>query len=106
MSPSRKRGAFAFTFHLSKGKEALEAVVMVARSESDRDVADTIGSMAGVIAAIEPGMSPEERGSVFQDLGLLSGADLGDHRGRAVRGNVKYFVRSDDAGIRFGAEPI
>ena len=62
--------------------------------------------MLGIIAAVDPGIAPENRIDILKETGLIGkkDIDLTDFSGKTQRNGIKYFVTSTElTGLMFGA---
>lgn len=95
----------AMNLSINKEDKSVRDILMIGQGDgtaaSGLDIMVTIGT---IITATNPDLTPDERGDVLNELGLMDEAGLSDEQQSAVRNGVKYtFESSDLIGIMFTA---
>lgn len=66
---------------------------------------EILGAMGSTIAAVQPELTPEERGEILTELGILGGDGFPEDMTNTIRDNIKYsFSFSDLVGAMFIVE--
>lgn len=66
---------------------------------------EILGAIGSTIAAVQPELTPEERGEILTDLGILGGDGFPEDMTNTIRDNIKYsFSFSDLVGAMFIVE--
>ncbi|MCL9804488.1 hypothetical protein NAT51_03080 [Flavobacterium amniphilum] len=92
---------------INKEDKSLRSVMMIGQGDGTTNSGlNIIMVMGGVIAAVDPALSPNERGKILKDIGILDkDFDVNNVEGSTIKNGVKYFINgSDQIGIMFGAE--
>lgn len=95
----------AMNVSINKEDKSVRDILMIGQGDgtvaSGLDIMVTIGT---IITATNPDLTPDERGDVLNELGLMDEAGLSDEQKSAVRNGIKYTLESSDQiGIMFTA---
>lgn len=104
---------YKFTNYLSsvgavnKQDGSLRSVTILGGSDGTPESGmNTISSMGILIAAVNPELSADQRGTILKEIGLLKeNVDILNLNGDTVRNGKKYFINSSEQiGIMFGVQ--
>lgn len=91
---------------LSRDNEILSITLIGSGDGSDDSGFEILAAIGATIAATQPELSPDERGEILRDLGIISDGELPEEMTSAVSGEYIYsFEYNDLAGVMFFVEP-
>lgn len=91
---------------LNKNNEVLSInLIGVGDGTTDSGV-EIMATIGATIAASQPELSPDERGDILKDLGLIGDEEIGDDMATTTRGKFTYSLSINDVtGVMFFVEP-
>lgn len=112
VEPGEVKNTFTYMFSqhiglvgvVNKSDEALASITAI--YDRQEDAINFMLVMGATIYAINPELTPDDRGQILEDLGLMDeNADLTNLSNNTIRNGVKYWINASDVtGIMFGAE--
>lgn len=84
----------------------IKGILLATHSTNEAEGVQTLAALTSMIAAVEPNLSPKERGELLQKLGMFSAQGHTDYRKidtSIIHNGKKFFIRGNNGnGVVFG----
>lgn len=97
----------ALLLQINKEDESLRSVMMIGQGDgTSKSGLNIMMVMGGIIAAVDPNLSQDERGKILRDIGIFDkDFNISKAEGSTMKNGIKYFINtSDQIGVMFGAQ--